>query len=300
VRQKEKAFCQLLNEIRWGRVSAQTDRLLHNKTSRRGNESSVRWVASTENHKLHGMVSDSISSEQDSTSEPPELPWASSRVRLFSRNKDVDALNTARLADLAGESMSYWARDSSASFSTRLDSETRALRVLHLKVGAEVMLLQNLDCRAGLVNGSLGKVIGFVQDSGMSSLDIAGPSQGPDRQGVLLPVVRFKIERSGTHSEERTLIKEGMKRRLQSSNRGYKMFCHMGYEPWKGLSERENGSVEPIPCMDVMENSACTFLERTVECVAFTLEDAYQEVIASRYQIPLKLAYAVTIHKVGV
>lgn len=308
VRQKDGAFCEILNEIRWGRVRDSTDHILTHKSSGGRDSMRARWVASSENYQITtdaigGLLNDLEGGVGNKIfrSEPLELPWASSKVRLYSRNRDVDALNTSRLSDLPGEVVAYHAHDSSPSFAVRLDSDTRAQRVLRLKVGAEVMLLQNLDCRAGLVNGSIGKVVGFVEESSQSNQDSDSTVFRGPCQGVALPIVRFRVERSAAQDNdylERTLRQQGMERFVTSSNKGYKILCRMGYEPWKGLGVRENGRVEPVPCMDV-EKSACTYLERTVEFAQFTLEDAYQEVIATRHQIPLKLAYAVTIHKVS-
>lgn len=78
---------------------------------------------------------------------------------------EVDRSNQARLRALAGEEVVFKAEDwpapspgSNQSTNTYL-SNFMATEKLVLKVGAQVMLIKNLDTT--LVNGTIGKVIGF-------------------------------------------------------------------------------------------------------------------------------------------
>lgn len=83
----------------------------------------------------------------------------------FPMRNEVDRSNQARLRALAGEEVVFKAEDwpapapgSSQSINTYL-SNFMATEKLVLKVGAQVMLIKNLDTT--LVNGTVGKVIGF-------------------------------------------------------------------------------------------------------------------------------------------
>ena len=77
-------------------------------------------------------------------------------TKIFTHRVDVDSINTKELESLSGSSSVYHARDSGDA--SILDSSCPAPRVVHLKVGAQVMLTRNISSRKGLVNGSRGVV----------------------------------------------------------------------------------------------------------------------------------------------
>ena len=113
------------------------------------------------------------------------LPWKTDEIRptlIFSRNSDVSTINSVNMEALEGEEVIFKATTvtgsgaaggaggpSSAGSSdsdietqlTRLDLDAPYEPVLTLKVGAQVMLLTNLDQERGLVNGSRGVVLHF-------------------------------------------------------------------------------------------------------------------------------------------
>ncbi|CAM9503832.1 unnamed protein product, partial [Heterosigma akashiwo] len=107
-------------------------------------------------------------------------------TRLYVLNKDVDAENESRLAELDSEEVICMARDewresmptgTLASVKKNM-KDSIGLEMpdeVCLKVGAQVMLTRNKDLKRGLVNGSRGVVERFVE----------GSDGGP------IPVVRF-------------------------------------------------------------------------------------------------------------
>ena len=145
-RQTDAAFQTLLNECRIGAPSAETIVLLK---SRQG------------------------------------LDWKSRDIRptlLFSRNADVDTINTKNIAALKRPMFPFDARTSIVRnpdypdvpvptgeelerIVAKLDNDANYAPHLELCVGAQVMLLVNQDMEAGLVNGSRGVVVGFTPES---------------------------------------------------------------------------------------------------------------------------------------
>jgi hypothetical protein len=97
-------------------------------------------------------------------------------TKLYCYNKDVDAENTRKLAELDGEMRSVsaidsWRKTPSTAVLKKsiLESISKSVPVsLELKVGAQVILLRNAEKKApgksGLVNGSRGVVMGFDSD----------------------------------------------------------------------------------------------------------------------------------------
>jgi len=183
----------------------------------------------------------------------------------FPTRAEVDSANSNRMRNLQGEARIFEARDSgSVTDKTQRDkllANCMAPAVIALKKGAQVMLIKNID--ETLVNGSLGKVIGFMsettfdnyqqneeeyyatQASGVDVGDVEGPglSEAKIKAKELVastaqnfPVVRFAIADGSTRD----------------------LLCQR--ESWK--VELPNGEVQ-----------------------------------ASRSQIPLILAWALSIHK---
>ncbi len=140
VRQVDGAFCELLDRVRTARLTLEDISLLR---SREGATLNV--------------------------------PEGVEPTRLFPHRKSANKVNCARLSELKTEERKYegfMARETYTRSSDVLSAAMIAMgmlcdncpapRELSLKVGAQVMLVVNLDPGAGLVNGSVGKVIGFA------------------------------------------------------------------------------------------------------------------------------------------
>lgn len=84
-----------------------------------------------------------------------------SPVTLATHNEIADQINVEKLAAIKGDPTVWEADDwADGDFSRQsLDRNCIAPKTLSLKVGAQVMLLKNIDQPEGLVNGSLGEVI---------------------------------------------------------------------------------------------------------------------------------------------
>jgi ATP-dependent DNA helicase PIF1 len=85
-------------------------------------------------------------------------------TELFPTRNEVDRSNEGRLRNLPGKTRRYEAHDSGdPQIRDKLLQNMMAPKTLDLKEGAQVMLIKNID--ETLVNGSLGKVIGFKTEA---------------------------------------------------------------------------------------------------------------------------------------
>jgi len=125
---------------------------------------------------------------------------------LFTRRGEVDTINATHLKKLETEKKTYKATTtfnpitqtrSLAKTSPEVEAAVQALDKvaaysveLTLAIGAQVMLLTNMNPGAGLVNGSRGVVVGFERP--IEKEDLSGSSPPPKYGDVLFPVVRFK------------------------------------------------------------------------------------------------------------
>jgi ATP-dependent DNA helicase PIF1 len=117
------------------------------------------------------------------------IDWESEEIKptmLYSRRADVDRINAENLRKLTGERHIYNAKfviASKAPLGTtlpsidnpivkKMDMDSSYVTELELVIGAQVMLIVNLDTDEGLANGSRGVVVGFSETN--------------------LPIVKFK------------------------------------------------------------------------------------------------------------
>jgi ATP-dependent DNA helicase PIF1 len=206
-RQRDAAFVQMLNEMRVGKVSPATRQLLQS-----------------------GCGADIARLQAQAPALKP--------TRLFAVNAQVDRVNDEELRNCPGPARTFFAKDDATedTFLKQLHNLYVPER-LQLKVGAQVILLKNLDATAGLVNGARGTVRGFA------------PSEVG---GEEVPVVAF--------------LRPGGDASLASSSSSS-----------RGRGDDGDGGIR-------------------VERAEWTIELG-STMVARRSQLPLKLAYAMSIHK---
>lgn len=175
--QSDTALMNLLDEARIGELSASSVQLLKRHAT-------LPSAAHGGNNKKDGII--------------PTL--------LECRNKNVDAANTREMSKLPGSTHTYHSKDRAVSESYRkqLQQSCQAPSQLDLKVGAQVLLLKNIDLDKGLANGSRGVVVRFQQAKDIG--EVAAGFKGMD-----LPVVRFDNVRGLKEEEDRefTILPEG-------------------------------------------------------------------------------------------
>ncbi|XP_017286231.1 ATP-dependent DNA helicase PIF1 isoform X2 [Kryptolebias marmoratus] len=82
-------------------------------------------------------------------------------TRLCTHKDDVELTNEKKLQQLPGSVRIFEALDSDPVLVKTIDTHSPVIRLIQLKVGAQVMLAKNLDVGRGLVNGARGVVVAF-------------------------------------------------------------------------------------------------------------------------------------------
>jgi ATP-dependent DNA helicase PIF1 len=179
-RQKDTTFLRMLNELRLGYVSQETNAILMAKVRESALAgASSSYSANGAGHH-HGGVGDDGKSKIVAT-------------KLFPKNDNVDSYNASELRKLPGdEKYDYEAvpgQDSKEPYLTQLMQGIKAPKNLELRIGAQVMLLKNVSTTRGLVNGARGVVVKFEKSQERSALY------------PMIPVVKFSV-RLGEEVEE--------------------------------------------------------------------------------------------------
>jgi hypothetical protein len=87
-------------------------------------------------------------------------------VKIFAINKKVDEHNLICFNQNPNKIVSFYAKDTGEQrHKDSLDKNCLAPKVLNLKIGAQVMLLSNLDAEEGWVNGTIGVISKFEDNS---------------------------------------------------------------------------------------------------------------------------------------
>jgi len=214
----------------------------------------------------------------------PPSPLSVVPTELFPLRDEVTRSNLARLSALSTPLKSYPSRDSGSAEPDKrqklLDS-MMAVEDLKLKGGAQVMLIKNLGegaCSSGnlipgggLVNGSVGVVIGFFRTGDVWGDVVDGKSGCGTVRNVKLgadgktPLVRPKKAVNGEDKEN------AVPRRSTANNQG------------KGKSKDNMGEFFPLVRFPTSQGSETVLLVRE----EFRIEDNEGRVLARRMQVCL-------------
>ena len=191
------------------------------------------------------------------------------RTRLYTHNLNVNKINDKELAELTGEMRRFEA--TSIGDDKLVDTLKKTVRTqdeLILKVGAKVMFIKN-NTELNVSNGTMGELIGFatvkVDDTKANakaeSDAIAGMSDEDSLNG----------EDDNSDSEKSRKKENGKKDKAK-------------------LNDKSTTQKMPV----VRLNSGREVIAEPEEWI---IEDETGEVLASYEQVPLCLAWAITIHK---
>ncbi|MGP9556570.1 AAA family ATPase [Psychrobacter sp. AOP7-A1-24] len=186
------------------------------------------------------------------------------RTRLYTHNLNVNKINDKELASLDGEMMRFEATATGDSkLVETLKKTVRTQDELILKVGAKVMFIKN-NAELGVSNGTMGELIGFaavkIDDKESSDALIEGDSSDDVDEDA---------------AGEKT-------------TKGKKSAA-------KKDKEKPKSKKPPTQKMPVVRlNSGREVIAEPEEWI---IEDETGDVLASYLQVPLCLAWAITIHK---
>lgn len=120
-------------------------------------------------------------------------------TELFSTRNEVDSANRRKMQGLPGEAMKFIAVDSGTITDVqrrdKLLQNCMAPREIELKLHSQVMLIKNVD--DSLVNGSLGRVVGFMSEKMFDLMSDEGLSEKEAGKGIETghrwPLVQFAM-----------------------------------------------------------------------------------------------------------
>lgn len=248
-----------------------------------------------------GIVTDRIEKEFKALSRPLVVPEGITPTEIFPHRYAVDKANTVRMNKLLGPAVTFISVDTyDSDFSERYKVLKYLMcpETISFKIGAQVMLIKNMD--ETLVNGSLGKVIGFISHSTLNVMTQL-PSKYADK--VLAGTISVE-EGVEFYLEE----EESLKRKLENDGI-FENFTEcdeledttsIGWTDKKLLIESllkkqdANGKKWPYVRFILPDGKTRNLL---VQAEKWNIENQQGKVEASRVQVPLILAWALSVHK---
>jgi ATP-dependent DNA helicase PIF1 len=223
--------------------------------------------------------------------EAPLLP-----TELFPLRYEVDRANTTRLASLRALSFSYTARDSGSAPPERRKTVLSGMIVpanVVLKVGAQVMLVRNVEDRRGLVNGAVGRVLGFYHAPGRKTEGvIRDVLLGED--GKLVEVLGGSSSSGKENQKPPSSTGKGKEQEKEKQ-----IVSEERYPLVEFLTPQGKETVLVLRDEFRVEDNEGNILARRVQVCGYliSLDKFYSKHFLDPSQVPLILAWAISIHK---
>jgi len=176
-RQEDQSFANCLSRVRNNTLTSEDIELLKSRNYSSVDTSQVRYV-------------------EDAT-----IP-----TFIFSTNREKDAFNIQILSSINAPLRRFICQDAVldptlsdkavAKFMAQLDNNCLAPKLLDLKVGAQVMLLKNLNFSKGLVNGACGKIITFKVYDFSSDPILKNDDETDDEYNIRVQEIRNASEQN--------------------------------------------------------------------------------------------------------
>lgn len=285
------------------------------------------------NNMRHGIVTPQAEDEFLRLSRPLNCPDGIVPTELFATRNEVEQSNNSKLARLDGSSRIYESRDGGSLPPTIRNmwlSNFLAPQRLFLKEKAQVMCIKNYD--ETLVNGTLGQVVGFYdretymcgklieEKPGLLFEDLKGElarrkiahllSQElkqevkaeditEEKYGHLIAKIEHQFdsvfdfmleEKPSATPQDSESETERDKKDLAAINRERKLTLLCNLE--------KSSKGEKLPLVRFYNPDGVTTRDVLVEPELWLIEDeTSKEILVSRIQVPLMLAWALSIHK---
>lgn len=248
-------------------------------------------------------------------------------AELYSTRMEVERANNSRLSKLPGRVHVFNAIDGGAledeELKERLLQNFLAPKELHLKVGAQVMMVKNVD--ATLVNGSLGKVIEFMDpetyfcydaltnDPSMPSDKLETWVENPSKIKAAMEKEQNDVEESAVASRKSS-VKEGFAKsstdehvspldssvfdfmkRVKTDDEAVLVNIKRKEQLMQMIHQNSAGK-RRLPLVRFKASDMSTRMV-LVEPEDWAIEDENEKPLVSRVQLPLMLAWSLSIHK---
>ena len=235
-------------------------------------------------------IDDEMSSELARLSRPVVYEDGIQPTELYSTRNEVEYSNRKRLAALPGRVKKFTANDIAPDDrAAKMLENTMAVKELELKIGAQVMMLKNID--ETLVNGSVGVVWGYLSSEQYTELRTAfllssdDPLDGNEGKKIIDLIQECNAEGHITEETKRYIEQISSMKKRQSAVKKAAEFS----------SSVTEAALFPVVRFKTPAGGRIFLAEPDEFQVSERGDDSHS--VIARKQVPLLLSWALSIHK---